>query len=157
MRKLIAVFSFFFLFSSSLFAVNLQEALKFLNSNVLYINITADVLDHNGQTVWTSNISRITINGRSVTVKLSGGNVFVITDITPYIDTDNTILLVSQGEVWIGSSESNTVNHYATIKSVPVRPGERAFFFPLGIVESSEDLYTIQLEIQVLLNDGDAE
>ncbi|RKX87876.1 MAG: hypothetical protein DRP59_12705 [Spirochaetes bacterium] len=157
MRKLLLVFSLFIGFSTDLFSISLQEALQYLDSKVLNINITARVVNNKGEILWTTEISKITVNGRSVKVKISGYNIIVITDITPYIDEDNTILLVSQGEVWIGSSESNTINHYATIKSVPVKSGERAFFFPLGIVESSEDLYTIQLEIQALLNNGDSD
>lgn len=132
MRKLLTSFIFLVAFSTGLFSESLQDALKYLDKNTLTINITANVLGPGGACIWTTDISRITISGRSVKVKISGGNIFVITDITPYINDNDTILLVSQGEVWIGTSGSKTVNHYATIKSVPVKPGERAFFSLLG-------------------------
>ncbi len=142
----------FFLSAFSLESETMKDVLKFFNNNVIMVNVTANVISGSGECLWTTNISKITINGRSVKVKISGGNVIVITDITPYLDDGDTILLVSQGDVWIGSSHSDTVKHYATIKSIPVRSGERAYFFPLGVVGSSEDMYTIELEIQVFLN-----
>ncbi len=133
-------------------AEDLQSVLSYLKNNILLLNVTTNVLDSTGKNVWTTDLSKITINGRSVKVKISGLNVVVIADITPYLHENNTILLVSQGEVWIGSSGSDTVRHYATIKSIPVRPGERVFFFPLGVIKASAETYTIELEIQVLLN-----
>ncbi len=130
----------------------LQNALPLLKNNIILLKVTTNVLDGSGRKVWSTELSKITINGRSVKIRISGLNVLVIADITPYLHENNTILLVSQGEVWIGSSRSDTVRHYATIKSIPVSPGERAFFFPLGVIKSSAETYTIELEIQVLLN-----
>ena len=123
--------------------------LETLGNTPLRVNITANVLNSTGENLWTTEISKITINGRSVKVKISGVNVIVVADITPYLDGKGAILLVSQGEVWIGTSSEDKLQHYATIKSVPVSSGERAFFFPLGVVEGASDMYTIELVIQV--------
>ncbi len=152
MRRILFFFLFSLISGSLLWGEKVQDALDYLKRNALTLNITANVTDSTGENLWTTNISKITVNGRSVKIKISGINVIVIADITPYLKDNDTILLVSQGEVWIGSSHSDTVQHYATIKSIPVDPGERVFFFPLGIVESSANTYTIELEIQVLLN-----
>ena len=138
--------------SSVLFAVDINDALRYLENNALNIEIITRVVDDEGSTIWKTEMSRITISGKSVKVKLSGVNILVITDITPYIMNDSTILLVSQGEVWIGSSESEEMVHYSTIKSLPVNPGESVLFFPLGVVKTSETkIYNIELEIQVHL------
>ena len=144
-----------FLFAASIlnsYGEELQNALSYFNQNVLLLNITTNVLDSSGRSIWTTDLSKVTINGRSVKIKISGLNVLVIADITPYLHKNNTILLVSQGEVWIGSSHSDTVRHYATIKSIPVNSGERAFFFPLGVIGPAARAYTIEVEIQVFIN-----
>ena len=133
-----------------LFAVDVNDALKYLEDKVLNIQIITRIVDEKGIIVWDTEMSRITISGKSVKVKLSGVNLLVITDITPYIMNDSTILLVSQGEVWIGSSESEEMKHYSTIKSLPIISGESVLFFPLGAIKASDTvIYNIELEIQV--------
>jgi len=130
-----------------------DDALKYLEENALIIKIITRIVDEQGISVWNAEMSRITISGKSVKVKLQGANILVITDITPYIRDDRTILLVSQGEVWIGSSDSEEINHYSTIKSLPVSMGESALFFPLGVIETIDrKIYNIELEILVNQN-----
>ena len=139
-----------FLSLSSVFGVDVNDALKYLENNALNIEIITRIVDEQGITVWDAEMSRITISGKSVKVKLQGVNILVITDITPYIRNDSTVLLVSQGEVWIGSPESEEMNHYSTIKSLPVSMGESLMFFPLGVIKTMDKkIYNIELEIQV--------
>jgi len=135
---------------SPLFGIDVNDALKYLENNALNIEIITRIVDEQGITVWDAEMSRITISGKSVKVKLQGVNILVITDITPYIRNDNTVLLVSQGEVWIGSTDSEEMNHYSTIKSLPVSMGESIMFFPLGVIKTMDKkIYNIELEIQV--------
>ena len=136
-----------------IFSVDVDDALKYLEENALNIKIITRIVDEQGISVWNAEMSRITISGKSVKVKLQGVNILVITDITPYIRDDRTILLVSQGEIWIGSSDSEEINHYSTIKSLPVSMGESALFFPLGVIETIDrKIYNIELEILVNQN-----
>jgi hypothetical protein len=148
-KKAIFVVSLFF-FYNFIYAVDINDALKYLEENSLNIKIITRIVDEQGLTIWDAEMSRITISGKSVKVKLQGVNILVITDITPYIRYDNTLLLVSQGEVWIGSSESDEMSHYSTIKSLPLSMGESALFFPLGVIKAMDTkIYNIELEIQV--------
>ncbi len=152
MRKILIIILLFVQSVAFVSGLERQNALSFLKENIILLKVTTNVLDSTGKKIWTTELSKITINGRSVKIKISGLNVLVIADITPYLHENNTILLVSQGEVWIGSSNSDTVRHYATIKSIPVSSGERVFFFPLGIIKAPSETYTIELEIQVVQN-----
>lgn len=138
------------LINGFIYAVDVKDALKYLEDKALSIKIITRIVDEKGNTIWDTEMSRITISGKSVKVKLSGVNLLVITDITPYIMDDSTILLVSQGEIWMGSSESEEMKHYSTIKSIPVISGESVIFFPLGVIKASDaEIYNIELEIQV--------
>lgn len=142
-----------FLSLSGLYAVDVSDALKYLENNVLNIEIITRIVDEQGVSIWEAEMSRITISGKSVKVKLQGVNILVITDITPYVRNDSTLLLVSQGEIWIGSSASEEMNHYSTIKSLPVTLGESVIFFPLGVIQAVDTkIYNIELEIQVNQN-----
>ncbi len=148
-RKIIIVLLSFAL-NSFVHAIDVDDALKYLKDRTLNLKIITRIVNEHGKTIWDTEMSRITISGKSVKVKLSGVNILVITDITPYIRSDKTILLVSQGEVWIGSSESAELNHYSTINSLPVLSGESVLFFPLGMIETMDTkVYNIELEIQV--------
>lgn len=137
----------------SIYAVDINDALRYLEDKALNIKIISRIVDEKGITIWDAEMSRITLSGKSVKVKLYGVNLLVITDITPYIMNDSTILLVSQGEVWIGSSESEEMKHYSAIKSIPVISGESVLFFPLGVIKTSgTKIFNIELEIQVNQN-----
>jgi len=150
-RYLFIVLLFFSL--SSVYSVDINDALKYLENNVLNIEIITRIVDENSVVIWDAHMSRITISGKSVKVKLQGVNLLVITDITPYIRNDSTILLVSQGEIWIGSPDSEEMNHYSTIKSLPVSFGESVLFFPLGVIKAmNTKIYNIELEILVSQN-----
>ena len=153
MIKKIIFLAFLFTSFYSIFGVDVDDALKYLEENALNIKIITRIVDEQGISVWNTEMSRITISGKSVKVKLQGVNILVITDITPYIRDDRTILLVSQGEVWIGSSDSEEINHYSTIKSLPVSMGESVLFFPLGVIETIDrKIYNSELEILVNQN-----
>ena len=101
--------------------------------------------------IWNMDSSKLTISGMAVNLKLYGNDMMILADITPYLNDDNTILLVAQGEVWISSDESDGLTYYTTMKSLPVESGEKIIFFPLGLaVDSNSNVYTMELEIQVI-------
>ncbi|MEW5817532.1 MAG: hypothetical protein AB1798_19305, partial [Spirochaetota bacterium] len=79
-----------------------------------------------------------------------GENILVYANITPYSEDDDTIMLVAQGQVWISSKDNNSVKYLSTMKSLPVTPGEKILFLPLGVSKEAKDQpFTIELEIQV--------
>lgn len=140
-----------FLGLSSLQGEELEGTLKYLKDKALAVNIATRVLEKDQVMVWHTESSKITISGRAVSIRLSGDNVLVLADITPYMNADGSLLLVAQGEVYISSSDDGGVKYYSTMKSVPIESGEKVIFFPLGVAfDSDKNVYTIELEIEVL-------
>jgi len=128
----------------------LEDALGYLSGNELVVSLATRIVESENQTVWHMENTNLTVSGQSVNLKMSGENLVIFAQITPYIQTDQTLLLIAKGEVFVSSAEEGT-KYYSTLKSLPVSLGEKVLFFPLGMaVDSNRNLYYIELEIQVL-------
>ncbi len=141
---------------SSVFSLASEEdgsPLDYLAEKELIVSLSTRIMETQERTLWRMENTKITPSGQAVSVKMSGENVVIFAQITPYIQDDNTILLVAEGEVFISSEEQGT-QYYTTLKSLPVSAGEKVLFFPLGMaVDLEQNLYYIELEIQVLPRD----
>lgn len=150
------LFTLFFLGRISLLAATeIDDALDYLAEKELVVSLATRIVESEHQTVWHMENTKITLSGQAVNLKMTGENLVVFAQITPYIQDDETILLVAKGEVFVSSAEEGT-KYYSTLKSLPISLGEKVFFFPLGMaVDSQHNLYYIELEIQVLHMPGE--
>jgi hypothetical protein len=118
---------------------------------VLSLNIAARVSESGEDAVWKVESSKRTAPGRSVRVKLVGDNILILADFIPYTDSDDSIVLVARGQVWISSSADEPMKYLSTLESIPVKMGQKVLFFPLGVksLETVADrTYDIAMEIQ---------
>lgn len=134
-----------------------EEALDLLNNRALSIHITARITQNDQETVWDMELTRVTISGRTVTVRLDGSNIVVVANFTPYREDDDSVLLVAQGQTWISDGDPETDVQYRTsFKSLPVNLGEPAVFLPLGssplgvtLDTDAAGSFNIELEVTV--------
>jgi hypothetical protein len=127
------------------------DPLSYLKDDALAVNVVARVMDSGHVTVWNMKSTKITISGRAVQVRLQGDNVLVLAHLIPYLNEDNSILLVALGQVWMPTEDNKGYRYYSTMKSLPITPGEKVFFFPFGMaVDQKANVYTVELEIQVV-------
>jgi hypothetical protein len=131
---------------AALWAQSFEDVPPSLQDRALALDITARVVEKDSQEVWNSSISKITIFGRTVGVKLVGANVIVTVQLTPYLTREGNTTLVIQGQIWINIPEQG-VQYQTTLQSVPITFGEQVCFLPLGASSSNEDAY-----IEVLVN-----
>jgi len=137
---------------------SLDEALRDLSDSAMGVHITARITRGDEETVWDMNVTRVTISGRAVTVRLDGSNVTVVAKFTPYRDSDDSILLVAQGQTWISrDGGEEDVDYQTAFESMPISLGEPVVFLPLGENELTMDVETderttfnIELEVTVL-------
>lgn len=128
----------------------LGEVLKHLQGKTVSVDINVRIIDEEGESVWNAESRRLTVSGRSVTVTMEGDNIEIHAQIIPFINQDNTILLVAKGEVWIGAGTKEEKEYYSTMKSLPVKAGESIMFFPVGVaVDTDKNVYSIEMEIKV--------
>ncbi|MCF7927678.1 MAG: hypothetical protein K9L68_01195 [Spirochaetales bacterium] len=122
-----------------------------VNGRAYSLRITASILQKDSEVSWNAEKLDVTLSGKPVNIKLLGTNVKIIAEFTPYNQDENSVLLIAQGQVWVGSSPGEEVKYISTIKSIPVDLGERIYFFPLGRhAKGKSGSSVIQLEVQVL-------
>ncbi len=146
----------------SVLGVNAQSAgfdFDFIKGKKLEINLVTRGLGTDNETLWHMESNRVAVSGEAVKVKLSGDNLVVIANITPYLNEDNTVFLVAKGEIFLSNNtDSKEVKYYTTLKSLPVKFGETAVFFPLGMAyDSDSNVYSIEMDIQVLSVEDDSD
>lgn len=140
-----------------------DEALRELADSAMGVHITARITQGSEQTVWNMDVTRVTISGRAVTVRLDGSNVTVVAKFTPYRDSQESVLLVAQGQTWISrDGTEEAVDYQTAFESMPIQLGESVVFLPLGDNELTMDVETeesttlnIELEVTVVPYDGE--
>jgi len=105
------------------------EELPALRERAVVIQIIARI-EENGQEIWNTTESRVTVPGRSVSIRLVGENVNVTIQFTPYLRAARYIL-VAQSQIWINIPERG-MNHRTSNQSIPLELGEGIIYFPLG-------------------------
>ena len=152
MKQLLCGISLFVFVSFGLGAQDSEIDFDYIEGKKLSVNLNTRILGGENETLWHMESSRVTVSGEAVKVKLTGENLVLIADITPYFNPDNTIFLVAKGEIFLSDSDdSEEVKYYTTLKSLPVEVGEKVIFFPLGMAyDSKSNFYVIEMEIQVL-------
>lgn len=136
---------------------DLADSLDAFVTGALRVNIQARIIDPaQSDEVWTMDITRITIGGRSVRVRMEGANIVVIADFTPYWETEEELLLLAQGQTWVTDYHgSGEVIHRTSFTTMPIRLGEPIVFLPLGSTPRDNldteqvGLLSIELEINV--------
>ena len=158
MKRLFFAASLLLLFTYNMSAQNNSIDLSYIKNKKLSINMTTRILGQENDTLWHMDSSQVTVSGEAVKVKLTGENLVVIANITPFLNPDNTLFLVAKGEIFMtDSNDSEEVKYYTTLKSLPVSVGEKVIFFPLGMAyDSNSNIYSMEMEIQVLsVDDSD--
>ncbi|MFW5728559.1 MAG: hypothetical protein ACOCYC_02430 [bacterium] len=163
-RRTVLLLALFLACVAGVGAQDVDDALKLLEDNVLSVHITARITQDGNETVWDMELSRVTISGRAVTVRLDGSNVIVVARFTPYQEADGSILLVAQGETWVTTDEEENARYRTSFKSLPVALGEPVLFFPLGTNAVNMDVdsrrygtFNIELEVEIEPYTGDSE
>ena len=131
--------------------ITIEDIVKFLEDKALSVHMSARLIDQDEESVWDATSKSITIAGRAIKVWFVGKSFFINAYITPFGNIEDKLLLVAYGELWMSGRNGVGLKYESFLKSLPVDPGERAIFFPLGVaVDAQENIYTIELEIQIL-------
>ncbi|MFP4562675.1 MAG: hypothetical protein ACLFRY_05115 [Spirochaetia bacterium] len=148
MRRIGLTLGVFFALASAVFADDLEDILEAVDEDIYSVHIHARVYESGEISTWNMDVKKFTIAGKKVIVKLEGENVLVVAELTPYLQSDDSILLVAQGEVWITTPQDEQIKYSSVIKSLPIQYGDKVYFYPLG-VGKIKDAFIIELEIEV--------
>lgn len=132
-------------------ADDLHDLLDMLQDNVFSVNVIGRIYDSGEVSSWEMEVTKYTISGRSVSLRLEGKKLVVIANITPYVDEEDGVLLVAQGQVWVDEPGEELVKYSSTMKSLPISLGDKVYFYPLGLSQNYEsEMFILELEIQIL-------
>ncbi len=126
------------------------------NSERFYtINIKLKIFDDEKKELVNSSWSLKTFSGKPVSINLKGKDLLIKADMTPYYSDKKSVLLLTQANVKMKPANSEAGKFYSTVNSLPIKLGEKALFFPLGLLdEKMENISSCILEIEVLPYDN---
>ena len=137
-------------------AVELDDILQALLDQALTVNITARVTENGRETIQSYELTRVTISGRAVRLRLEGGNITVIAEFTPYDEAEGMVL-VAEGQILLQTEDEEVVQYSTSLRSVPITAGEKVVFYPLGRADALQDdadvaaaPFNIELEVEIV-------
>jgi len=134
-------------------ADDVDDLLELFGDEALHVSIDARVVEDGERTIWNMELTRVTISGRSVQVRLDGDNIIVRARFTPYRNNES-LLLVAQGQTWLKVAGSDELRYETAFETVPIELGETVVFYPLGQENVTMDVDTkrygtINLELEI--------
>ena len=119
------------------------------DSQVFNMNIDLKVQDGtSAQVVSDHKAHHQTVSGRPVTLNINGGNFKAAVRFTVYnMNADNLLLLTQSTIFFIKDGQRRMLS---TVKSIPIKAGEKVLFFPMGVLNDGEKSgYNCMLEMEV--------
>ncbi|MDR0389812.1 MAG: hypothetical protein LBH73_07065 [Spirochaetaceae bacterium] len=125
----------------------LEDMLPALTRRTIVFTISPGIEEQNHEVVWNETISRVTLPGRPVSIKIMGQNIVVEVLFTPYVGRRGEKLLTAQSQVWIEIPDEG-VRYQTTMRTMSFEFNEKILFFPLGSERNDQNArIVIQLEL----------
>ena len=150
-------------FMQSSFLKELKEAApghqipddKNKNERNYLLNFCLRIFDHENRPLVNSSWTRITMSGQPVVVNLKANNLNIAVLFIPYFLNEKSVMLLCQSKVLLKNVNYSGGRYYSTVNSIPLKVGEKALFFPLGLLQNEkvENISSCVLEIEVLHHD----
>jgi len=126
---------------------SIEELLK----EALTIRIQAKLFHDVQNVMWQSELERLTIPGRAVTINLQNEQARLSVHFTPYRKTSGGLILVAQSEIWLQEysreNSSENLRYFTSMKSIPLDFEELIYFYPLGKLENLNNPDQIHIEM----------
>ncbi|TFH06035.1 MAG: hypothetical protein E4H09_00990 [Spirochaetales bacterium] len=156
MRRTGPLIGLLFLFAVSVAgAVELDDILQALLEQALTVKIVTRVTENGRETIHSYELTQVTISGRAVRLRLEGGNLTIVAEFTPYAESDESILLIAEGQIWLTGPDEE-VQYRTSVRSMALELGEKAVFYPLGRSTFDIDLengesggLNVELEVEI--------
>ena len=154
MRKLFFIFCFFvspILISAQDSPAPAGENINVESSDSQMFNMAIDLKIQDGTTapvVSDHKAQHKVVSGRPVTLNINGGNFKAAVRFTLYNrNADNLLLLAQSTIAFIKDGHRQMLS---TVKSIPIKAGEKVLFFPMGVLNDGEKSgYNCMLEMEV--------
>ena len=115
-----------------------------------FIRLNIRVFDDERQVLVNSSWDSVTVSGKPVNINVKGSNLNLTAILILYRVDETTVMLLAHGKVLLKPVGSSGGKYYSTVNTLPLKIGEKALFFPLGLIdEKMENISSCVLEIEV--------
>jgi len=135
MRKVIFIICLIQLSAPLLFADETQEeTLARILENAVTISVHSQIILQDNQKYWESDITKVTIPGRAVTLLFETESEKLSIELTPFVresEEEGAYSLIAVSQFWHEGEEG--VQFRSSFKSINITAGELVLFYPLGL------------------------
>ena len=133
-----------------------EPTLDDILKEALSLFIHARLSQDEQRVMWESEVDKLTIPGRPVTIHLKNGQARLSVHFTPYRKKEGGLVLVAQSELWLlqqqTKSQPEGLRYYTSMKSIPLDFGETVLFFPLGKMDNLNNPEKLHIEMAVMIS-----
>ena len=133
-----------------------EPSLDDLLKDALSLYIHARLSQVEQKVKWESEVDKLTIPGRPVTIHLKNDQARLSVHFTPYRKKEGGLILVAQSELWLMQQKSESkpegLRYYTSMKSIPLDFGETVLFFPLGKMDNLNNPEKLHIEMAVMIS-----
>ena len=91
---------------------------------------------------------KVTIPGTPVSIQITGSNIAIAAQFTPYLRRQSDNVLVAQAQIYI-TNPDKSVNYYTSLQTIPMEFNEPIYYYPLGRSGESSASSTIEIILTV--------
>ena len=74
---------------------------------------------------------KVTIPGNPVSIQITGSNIAMAAQFTPYLRRQSDNVLVAQAQIYL-TNPDKSVNYYTSVQTIPMEFDETIYYYPLG-------------------------
>lgn len=108
-----------------------EETLARILEEAVTISVHSEIVLHNDEKYWESDVSKVTVPGRTVTLLFQTASEKLSIELTPYKIDEASFMLTAVSNFWHEGEEG--ANFRSSFKSVNILLGELILFYPLGL------------------------
>jgi len=131
-RKITVLACLVNIFSLNLFSDEInEETLARILKDAVTISVHSKIVIHEKENNWESDLSKVTIPGRTVTLLFETETEKLSIELTPFKYDDTTYMLTAMSNFWHEGEEG--VQYRSSFKSINLQLDELILFYPLGL------------------------
>ncbi|MDC7235927.1 MAG: hypothetical protein PQJ58_22075 [Spirochaetales bacterium] len=136
-----------------------QATMQQLLKEALSVFIQAKLVQSTENIMWQSEVEKLTIPGRAVSINMQNEQARLLVRFTPYRKVEGGLILVAQSEIWLhepgeGDQKEN-LRYFTSMRSIPLDYDEIIYFYPLGKIENLDNPDHIHIEMALRISPYD--
>lgn len=108
-----------------------EETLARILEDAVTISVHSKIVIHDNEEDWESDLVKVTIPGRTITLMYETGREKLTIELTPFIVDDASYMLTAMCNFWHESDAG--VQFRSSFKSIKIESDELILFYPLGL------------------------